>query len=297
MVSVREALGKLIPSEKAQLMYHAYDIIGDVAIVKVPNKLDDYERLVGEAFHQARPDLKAVFRVIGKTEEIERTRKLRLIWSKLSPSNMGEAELENLARTVYREYGCRFIVDVRKVFFTPRLSHERMTIARQVRPGEVIVNMFGGIGTYAIIIAKTCPGVDKIYTVDISPISHELAKENVNINKCWEKVIPILGDARTVCRDQLKGTCSRAIMPLPEQATSYLDSAIEALKEGIECVVNFYCEISGKHVEIEVHRVVDETKSRIGDCGAKRSDAVRWRIVREVGTRRYHIAVDFTVLK
>jgi tRNA (guanine37-N1)-methyltransferase len=278
-------------------MYHSYDIIGDIALVKLPYELDQYEEEVGEAFHEARPNLRAVFRIVGHTEEIERTRQLRLIWGKPSPSSEELAGRENLVRTVYREHGCRFIVDVEKVFFTPRLSHERMRIAKQVKAGEVVVNMFGGVGTYAIIIAKVCPGVERIYTVDINPTAYELGKENVIINKCLGKVIPILGDARTVCQEQLKGVCSRAILPLPEHAILFLDSAVEALREGAECVVNFYAEVAGSQIDNEAIRVMNETKTKLRDYGVKRCEATAWRIVREVGARRYHIAIDLTVLK
>jgi tRNA (guanine37-N1)-methyltransferase len=278
-------------------MYHSYDIIGDIAVVKLPYELDEYEEEVGEAFHEARPNVKSVFRIVGHTEEIERTRQLRLIWGIPSPSSEEWAGRENLVRTVYLERGCRFIVDVEKVFFTPRLSHERMRIAKQVKAGEVVVNMFGGVGTYAIIIAKACPGVERIYTVDINPTAYELGKENVIINKCFGKVIPILGDARTVCQEQLKGVCSRVIMPLPEQAILFLDSAAEALREGTECVINFYAEVAGSQIDNEAIRVMNETKTKLRDYGVKRCEATAWRIVREVGARRYHIAIDLTVLK
>jgi tRNA (guanine37-N1)-methyltransferase len=278
-------------------MYKSYDIIGDVAVVKVPYELGQYEKEVGEAFHEARPKLKAVFRVVGDTDEIERTRQLRLIWSKPSSSSRDGTGCENLVRTVYREHGCRFIVDVEKVFFTPRLSHERMRIAKQVKAGEVIVNMFGGVSTYAIIIAKICPDVERIYTVDINSTAYELAKENVILNKCFEKVIPILGDARTVCQNQLKGVCDRVIMPLPEQAILFLDSAVEALREGAECAINLYTEVTGSQIDNEAIRVTNETKNKLRDYGAKRCEATAWRIVREVGARRYHIAIDLTVLK
>lgn len=290
-------MAKSIPLDKAHLIYHSYDIIGDIAVVKVPYELDRYEEEVGEAFHEARPNLRAVFRIVGHTEEIARTRQLRLIWCRPSPSSEEVAGCENLFRTVYREHGCRFIVDVEKVFFTPRLSYERMRIAKQVKAGEVVVNMFGGVGTYAIVIAKVCPGVERIYTVDINPTAYELGKENVMINKCFRKVVPILGDARTVCQEQLKGVCSRVIMPLPEQAILFLDSTVEALREGTECVINFYAEVTGRQIDNGAISVMNETKTKLKDYGVKRCEATSWRIVREVGARRYHIAIDLTVLK
>jgi tRNA (guanine37-N1)-methyltransferase len=277
-------------------MYHSYDIVGDIAIVKIPCELNDYETQIGKAFHEVHPKLKSVFRVIGETEEIERNRKLKLIWARRLPSEGNvQADLETLGRTVYREHGCRFAVDVRRVFFTPRLSYERMRIAEQVKPGEVVANMFGGVGTYAIIMAKVCPEVEKVYTIDVSQLAHELAKENTIINRCQGKVISILGDAQKVCLGQLRGVCDRVIMPLPEHASSFLNGAVAALKEGVECVVNYYTQISGKEVERKVDIAIQKTEAEMRDFGVKEFEADKWRIVREVGPRRYHVAIDLIV--
>jgi tRNA (guanine37-N1)-methyltransferase len=190
-----------------------------------------------------------------------------------------------------------FIVDVRKVFFTPRLSNERIRIARQVRAGEVVACLFGGVCTYAVIMAKVCPQVRRIYSVDINPIAYQLGSENVLVNKCADKVMPILGDARAVCREQLKGACSRVIMPLPTQAILFLGSAVQALQEGPECVINFYSEVSGVDVREKAAKVINETNRNLRNYGVKRSESTDWRIVREVGPRRYHIAIDFLVSK
>jgi tRNA (guanine37-N1)-methyltransferase len=297
LVSPREVLAKLIPSEVVRRMYNSYDIIGDIALIKVPYELDQYEEEVGEAFHVARPSLKAVFRVVGDTEEIERTRQLRLIWSRYGSQGGHEAVGSDLSRTVYREHGCRFIVDVKRVFFTPRLSYERMRIAKQVKAGEVVACLFGGVCTYSVIIAKVCPGVERIFSVDVNAAACELGKENVLLNKCFEKVVPILGDARTICRQQLRGVCSRVVMPLPKQAILFLDSAVEALREGVECFINFYSEVSGTQPKNEAAEVMNKVNGRLRDCGVKRSEAIGWRIVREVGSRKYHIAIDLAVSK
>jgi len=298
LVGVREALAQLIPSDKASLMYRSYDIIGDVAVVKLPYELDDYEKQVGEVIHKLHPHIRRVFRVVGTTEEIERNRELKLIWTESNLRGVNDGTIaENPGRTVYSEHGCKFVVDIRRVFFTPRLSHERMRIAKQVRPGEVIVNMFGGVGTYAIIMAKVCPKVEKIYTIDVNPVAHELADGNITLNRCSGKVVPILGDAKLVCKERLKGLCNRVVMPLPEYASSFLESAAAALREKDECVVNFYAEVSGKQIRKQVQQVIDETRKRIREYGVSLCEATEWRIVREVGARRYHVAIDLKVSK
>ncbi len=300
MVGVREALAKLIPPEEAHLMYHSYDIIGDIAIVKVPPELDGFEKEVGEAIHEIHHYLKAVFREVGEMrDEVERTRKLKLIWRTPPQSTEdGSSGSEALAGwTIHKEFGCRFAVDVERVFFSPRLSHERMRIAKQVKPGEIIVNMFGGVGIYAIVIAKVCPKVGKVYTVDVNPVAHELAKENVTMNKCSGKVIPLLGDAREFCMGELRGVCDRAVMVLPKSGILFLDAAVAALKEGGERTINFYAEVAGDDIKSEIDSVIREVKNKIQNYGAERCEVDTWRIAGKAGPRRYHVAIDLRVIK
>jgi tRNA (guanine37-N1)-methyltransferase len=298
LVKIRDALSRLIPPQKANLIYSSYDIIGDIIITKVPHELDDYEREVGQALLEAHPKATKVFRIVGETQEIERYRQLKLLWSKPQPARgQSPSSSMNIGRTLYKEHGCRFLVDVEKVFFTPRLSYERMRIAKQVRPGEVVATMFGGVGTYSIVIAKVCPSVAMVHTIDVNPFAYDLARENVIINKCSRTVIPILGDARMVCHNQLKNLCSRIIMPLPGDASMFLSSAVAAMKKKEACTLNFYAEVSGTDVENETHEMIYQTRKTIMACGAEQCEADNWRIVREVGPRRYHIAIDFTAIK
>ena len=49
---------------------------------------------------------------------------------------------EDNTRTEYKEFGCKFIVDVENAFFSPRLSTERERIANVIQEGEVMTNMF-----------------------------------------------------------------------------------------------------------------------------------------------------------
>jgi tRNA (guanine37-N1)-methyltransferase len=296
LARVRRLLAELIPPQKADLMYGAYDIIGDIILAKIPYELDAYEPEVGEALHRSHPSVTRVFRIVGETEEIERNRRLRLIWC--GPDGKHEESRNSgLGRTIHKEHGCKFVVDVEKVFFTPRLSYERMRVAEQVKPGEVVASIFGGVGTYSIITAKVCPNVEQIYTIDVNPCAHELAGENIIINRCQEKVISILGDAKVICTDLLREQCDRVIMPLPEYANMFLEGATTALKEGTGRKINFYAVVSGKEVEKEAANTIADAERKLLDLGVKRCEVGGWRIVREVGPRKYHIAADLIVAK
>ena len=156
------------------------------------------------------------------------------------------------------------------------------------------VEMFGQ--SFEVIDVYTrAQAIEDGVLIDVSPVAHEFAKENIIINGCQQKVIPILGDAEEACRKKLKGVCDRVIMPLPERASLFLGGALAALKEGVECTVNYYAQISGKEVEKEVDSTIQNTEAKMKELGVKKFEADNWRIVREVGPRRYHVAIDLIV--
>jgi tRNA (guanine37-N1)-methyltransferase len=135
----------------------------------------------------------------------------------------------NTTQTVYRECGCRYKTDVKKTYFSPRLSYERLRIAKLVKPREVVVNMFAGVGCYSVCVAKHSQPT-KVYSIDVNPDAFRYQQENVLLNRTETVIIPMLGDAKTLIQTQLQNVADRVLMPLPEKALEYLDCALLALK-------------------------------------------------------------------
>jgi tRNA G37 N-methylase Trm5 len=86
-------------------------------------------------------------------------------------------------------------------------------------------------------------------------------------------------------------------MPLPEKASTFLDCAATTLKQNTESVINFYAEVFGSELESKVEKIINDADGKLAEYGVRVSDVESWRIVREVGPRRYHVAVDLKVLK
>ena len=101
------------------------------------------KKIIGETLLEQVKTTRSVFYQSSPVEGEFRTRSLEIL-----------AGIDN-TQTEYKESGCKFIVDVEKAFFSPRLSTERERIVGLVRDGEVVVNLFGGIGMFSILIAKT----------------------------------------------------------------------------------------------------------------------------------------------
>jgi tRNA (guanine37-N1)-methyltransferase len=210
-------LADKLPPNLLASVPRAIDFVGDIAIVEVPPELSTYKKEVGEAILKAHKQTSTVLAKSGAVEGVYRLRDFEVIAGK-----------EKTA-TVYREYGCIYHVDVAKAYFSPRLSTEHNRVASQVKKGEAVVDLFAGVGPFAIPIAKKHKNV-RVYAVDVNPDAIALLKTNIAVNRAEKQVVPVLGDARQVVREQLSGKADRVIMNLPETALEFVDVACEALK-------------------------------------------------------------------
>ena len=206
-----------LPPHLVRSIPRAIDFVGAIAIVEIPFELVDHKKTVGEALLEAHKQTRTVLAKSGAVEGVYRIRDFEVI-----------AGAEKTA-TVYREYGCVYHVDVAKAYFSPRLSSEHNRVASQVKDGETIVDLFAGVGPFAIPIAKKHENV-RVYAVDVNPDAVSLLKRNVAVNRVEKQVVPVLGDARQAVREQLLGKADRVIMNLPETAIEFVDVACEALK-------------------------------------------------------------------
>ncbi len=264
--------GKLTKEEIKHLRT-SYDLFGEVAVIEIPKELEKKEKIIGAALLKFYPNLKAVFKKAGVVSGIYRVRPLKLLAGK------GGTE------TTYKESGCTFKFDVAKVFFTERLGTERLRIASQVMPNEIIVDMFAGVGPFSIVIAKKQPKVKTIYAVDINPDAVKYLKENIILNKVSDKVVPIEGDARKVAR-KLKNVADRVIMNLPKTSENFFPEAIEVLKK--KGIIHFYTFAESKT------EVISNIQTAIGNVNYK---ILVVKKVRPYSPLLYNFVADILVRK
>ncbi len=204
-----------VPPGARKLLPRAFDVIGKVIIIKIPDGLEQYRQEIGEALLLARPEARSVARDRGVQGE-DRVRDLEVI--------AGEPDLE----TVHVEHGLRFELDPSRVFFSPRLATERWRVTGLVKAGEAVLDMFAGVGPFAIQIAKRAKPCS-VRAVDINPVAVEYMTRNIRLNKA-SGVEPMLADAR-----ELPGkvpAADRIIMNLPHNAFDFLPVALKLLRHG-----------------------------------------------------------------
>lgn len=273
--------GKLPPQELA-LIYNAYDIIGDIAIIRVPEQLVSRSDIIAAAVMTQHKHVKAVWRQSSPVSGDFRLRELKWI--------AGDRRTE----TVHKEYGCLFKVDVRECYFSPRLAFERMRIANMVGDNEIVVNMFAGVGVYSVLIAKHVKNV-KIFSIDLNPVAVRYMHENILLNKAVKQVIPIEGDARTIVEELLSDTANRVLMPLPEKAYDYLNSAISAVHAPRGWIHYYDFEHARKQ-----ENAIDKVTTKVGEQLHHLStpfELASSRIVRQTGPNWYQVALDLQVDK
>ncbi len=196
---------------------------------------------------------------------------------------------EDTTETEYKEYGCRFRVDVQKAFFSPRLSTERDRIANMISDGEIVINMFGGVGMFSIIAAKKKKCI--VYNIDINPYAVKLCEQNIKLNKLAGKVESISGDAAKIIDERFIEKGDRVLMLLPERSDEFLDSAIKAAKKN--GTIHYYCHVHADK-KSEVAKLAKEHFLQVMKV---KSNVFGSKIVRPVGPRFYQAVVDAKISK
>ena len=274
---LKKALESILSPQESEELISAFDQIGDIIIVRIPDSLLDKKKIIGETLLKEVKIVKSVFYQASPVEGDFRTRNLEIL--------AGEDKTE----TEYREFGCRFKVDVANAFFSPRLSTERERIANLIQEGETVVNMFAGVGMFSIMAAKQ--NKCTVYSIDINPIASKLCEKNIDLNKLLGEVISINGEASKVVENQLTDKSDRTLMLLPERSDEFLDSAIKATKDG--GIIHYYCHIHADKKQ-DAGKLSEEHFLEV--CPIK-CEILASKIVRPIGPRYYQTVVDVKISK
>ena len=238
-LSFRDALkSKLSPSEQSLAIY-SFDVLGDLALIEIPSSLAKRRALIGKTLLETNPRLNKVFEKVGEHEGKFRVEKIRWVAGEKSPE------------TFYTEWGCTFRVNPGEVFFNPRLSTERQRAASFVKKNQTVAVFFGGVGPYAIEIAKHA-FPKKVYSIEWNPLAKKSLLENISRNKVGAIVVPLMGDVKKI---PPRRECDHIIMPAPDNAIEFLPHAIKWLspKGGL---IQCYTFVSRDNADAEVREKV-----------------------------------------
>lgn len=262
-----------VPDRLASSLPSSFDVIGDIAVIKIPEELVPYRTEIGEAILTWNRRIRTVAQDHGVAGEL-RVRRIEVIGG------------EPRTTTVHLEHGLRYKADVARAYFSPRLATERLRVAEQVQPGETVADPFAGVGPYAILIARRRQPA-RVIASDANPVAVQLLQENVAMNRA-ERVVVRHGDARGVLREV--GPLDRVILDLPHSAMDFVPDAVAALRpHGIVHVYGIVEDTEREEREAALRQAVERAGGRV--------QGLSGHVVRAYSPTQHHLAFDVTVAR
>jgi tRNA (guanine37-N1)-methyltransferase len=253
----------------------AYEVIGDIALLEDPDLDKEKALKIAYALLKTHQNIKTVLRPLTPVIGEFRVREFEVI--------AGESRTE----TTHKEYGCRYKVDLARAYFTPRLSTERSRVLSWIKEGDIIVDMFAGVGPYSILLAKS-KKPSKVLAIDKNPDAVRYLKENIALNSV-KNIDAIEGDAREEAK-RFAGTADHVIMNLPHNAYEFLDSAVLLTKPG--GTIHYYGITPEDDLFESSIKLIEEAAERVG----RKVEVLEKRVVRSYAPYQYNICIEVRII-
>ncbi len=247
-----------------------YELYGSIAVVESGPR---EAKSAAKRLMLSNKNIKTVLRKGGAVSGKYRTRKLVYV-----------AGAKNYLAE-YRENGCVFRFDMRKVFFSTKLAYERKRISELAKDGEHVIVMFAGVGPYSIEIAKP-HRKSKVVSIELNPQASRYARENALLNKTPNVVVE-QGNVEKFT-GKYSRFADRIVMPLPMDSFMFLPAALKMCAK--LCTIHYYTFCKEKEVGATIAKLKRFLKSK-----GRRLRLIGWRAVRPYSATDIEIAVDFVV--
>lgn len=242
-------------------------VFGSIGVMKLPDSIAEYRAVIAE--------------------EVMKNYRLKAVWLDLGRHGMTRRpKMELLAGegsvVEYRENGCIFRFDLTRVMYSQGNQFEKMRVAGLVGDGEVVLDMFAGIGYFTIPIAKHSRA-RRIYAIEINPDSYSFLLENIKLNGV-KNVVPILGDSMSVTPESF---ADRVVMG-HIYAEDFLPVAILALRD--EGWIHYHEAVPVRVMERPLERIrkaAERLNARVLD--------MRMRKVKNYAPNVVHVVVDVKI--
>ncbi len=271
---VRECLQKEFPHIKWEEISLKFDQLGDIAVLKLDSTIttQSIRQRVGELILSRFPRLKVV---LNKSDIVEGVKRIYPIEHLAG---------EKIWQTWHQEYGVFIFIDLR-AYFNPRLAEEHHRVAMSVNPGEKILDLFTGVGSFALHCAKESQC--DIVAIDINPYAIYALQRSIRRNKLKGNIYPIIGDSLNILK--LKSHFDRIIINLPQVSVNYLPYSAKLLKK--RGIITFYQFVSKSETpEIQIRELVSKKLANIISYKEQ-----YFKVGREVSPSRIQANIDLQI--
>ena len=280
---LKEKLDRELNQEELSILPRGYQTVGHIIIIKLNPILLEKKELIGKAYLELLPYIKSVYINLGTIQG-----KLR------EPERIEYLIGENNPIVKHKEHDIIYNFDITKIMFSKGNLNERKYLATLVKPNEIIVDMFAGIGYFSLPIARHSR-VKKIYSIELNPVSYKFLVKNIKINHLEDIVIPINGDCKSevnkLSNEGIK--VDRVIMGVFPAPREYINDALTLVKEN--GTIYHYEGVVDKENEgyMDLFNDFSEKAKKKG----YKCDLISKRFVKSYAPHLYHVVLDIKVVK
>lgn len=152
----------------------SYSRVGHIVHMNLRDEQLPYKSVIGQVFLDKTPNVRTVVNKLDCIDNTYRNFAMEII--------AGE---ENTVVEV-KEHGFVYHFDFAKVYWNPRLATEHVTLVQFLKPGDVLYDVFAGVGPFAIPAASK--GVN-VLANDLNPESYKWLLKNAECNSKKSKNI------------------------------------------------------------------------------------------------------------
>jgi tRNA wybutosine-synthesizing protein 2 len=245
---LQENLIKKLNKRELELLPAGYQSIGDICIINLNSELLGKNKEIGLGILEILPRFKTIGNKVGEISGVFREPQIEII--------AGEKNTE----TTVKENNCLYKFDVTKLMFAKGNINERVRIANSVKPGEIIVDMFAGIGYFSVPMGKLSK-FKKIYSIELNPNAFFYLNENIKLNKI-KNIQTINGDCRKEI-DKLIGQgviADRVVMGYLPPPMEFVDAALKIVRK--KGIIHYEALLNEDKLEEETKKVVSEINEK-----------------------------------
>lgn len=268
---IREILSRELPDGLVNLLPKHWVRIGDVLIIPLRRELEPYKRRIAEVYAE----------VLGVKTVLRKGR----ISGEFRETNY-EILYGTDTITVHVENGIKYKLDVARIMFSPANVKERVRMAKVVNPGELVVDMFAGIGHLSLPMAVH--GDARVIAIEKSPYTFRFLIENIELNGVWNRMSAYNMDNRNFPGENL---ADRVLMGYVVRTHEFIPKALQIAKNG--AVVHYHNTVPERLMPGEPF----ETFKKIAAEQGYEVEKLGEHIIKRYAPGVWHVVVDVRVFK
>ncbi|MFX0113545.1 MAG: class I SAM-dependent methyltransferase family protein, partial [Candidatus Hodarchaeota archaeon] len=263
----------ILPSELYEFRPRGFDILGGkVVIIQLHESLIPFSESIGGILIEK--GFASVYLRESNVEGPFRLRRLRLLQG------------VPVERVIHRENGVDIVINLRDTYFNPRLSTEHERITQVTSSHETVLDMFTGVGPFALQLAKHRSA--SVEAWDINPKAIACLQESISLNRINPNRIQTkIGDAKDLAEAINTPIFDRVLMNLPTLSANYIQAALSVCKKG--GTIHYYrfgeTRTAGKDVIGEFNLISTRTEFETTHIQTHR--------VREIAPGKTHYCCEF----